>query len=201
MRSGVIIIINLGLASPNKLGEKWLKTNTWFDTEPLCGGVTRLDQWWWYLAWLQTTQQLAGQPCYQFVLFIIDRIKEGQNIYKNYFLISSAILKLWDLSSFGTKLLLSGSVSLFIFWDEMRIFLNFNSSVSPTSISSSSSARSLLTWSLGEQVGLWGKVSSLSAISSNCLGLISVWVCRWVFRLERWLKLRWHIGHLCGDSS
>nr|CAI5823842.1 unnamed protein product [Callosobruchus analis] len=32
-------------------------------------------------------------------------------------------------------------------------------------------------------------------------GLISVWVSRWVFRLERWLKDLLHTGHLCGDSS
>jgi len=32
-------------------------------------------------------------------------------------------------------------------------------------------------------------------------GLISVWVNRWVFKLERWLKLRLQTGHLCGDSS
>lgn len=32
-------------------------------------------------------------------------------------------------------------------------------------------------------------------------GLISVCVNRWVFRFERWLKLRLHTGHLCGDSS
>ena len=32
----------------------------------------------YYSAWLQTTQQC------QFVLFIIDRIKEGQDIYKIY---------------------------------------------------------------------------------------------------------------------
>lgn len=32
-------------------------------------------------------------------------------------------------------------------------------------------------------------------------GLMSVWVKRWVFRLDRWLKLRWQTGHLCGDSS
>lgn len=32
-------------------------------------------------------------------------------------------------------------------------------------------------------------------------GLMSVWVSRWVFRFERWLKLRLHTGHLCGDSS
>lgn len=32
-------------------------------------------------------------------------------------------------------------------------------------------------------------------------GLMSVWVRRWVFRLERWLKDLLHTGHLCGDSS
>merc|ERR1719394_1370006 len=32
-------------------------------------------------------------------------------------------------------------------------------------------------------------------------GLWSVWVRRWVFKFDRWLKLRWHTGHLCGDSS
>lgn len=32
-------------------------------------------------------------------------------------------------------------------------------------------------------------------------GLISVCVNRCVFRLDRWLKLRLHTGHLCGDSS
>lgn len=32
-------------------------------------------------------------------------------------------------------------------------------------------------------------------------GLMSVWVSRCVFRLERWLKLRLQTGHLCGDSS
>lgn len=32
-------------------------------------------------------------------------------------------------------------------------------------------------------------------------GFISVCVNRWVFRFERWLKLRLHTGHLCGDSS
>ena len=32
-------------------------------------------------------------------------------------------------------------------------------------------------------------------------GFRSVWVSKCVFRLERWLKLRAHTGHLCGDSS
>lgn len=32
-------------------------------------------------------------------------------------------------------------------------------------------------------------------------GLMSVWVSRWVLRLERWLKLREQTGHLWGDSS
>lgn len=32
-------------------------------------------------------------------------------------------------------------------------------------------------------------------------GLMSVWVSRWVFKLDRWLKLRLQTGHLCGDSS
>jgi len=30
--------------------------------------------------------------------------------------------------------------------------------------------------------------SDLSAISSSCLGLMSVWVNRWVLRLDLWLK-------------
>lgn len=32
-------------------------------------------------------------------------------------------------------------------------------------------------------------------------GLMSVCVSRWVLRFDRWLKLRLHTGHLCGDSS
>lgn len=32
-------------------------------------------------------------------------------------------------------------------------------------------------------------------------GLISVCVSKCVFKFERWLKLRLHTGHLCGDSS
>lgn len=32
-------------------------------------------------------------------------------------------------------------------------------------------------------------------------GLWSVCVSKWVFKLERWLKLRAQTGHLCGDSS
>lgn len=32
-------------------------------------------------------------------------------------------------------------------------------------------------------------------------GLISVCVNRWVFKFDRWLKLRLQTGHLCGDSS
>lgn len=32
-------------------------------------------------------------------------------------------------------------------------------------------------------------------------GLMSVCVKRWVFRFDRWLKLRLQTGHLCGDSS
>jgi hypothetical protein len=32
-------------------------------------------------------------------------------------------------------------------------------------------------------------------------GLMSVCVSRCVFRFDRWLKLRLHTGHLCGDSS
>lgn len=43
--------------------------------------------------------------------------------------------------------------------------------------------------------------SDLSAISSNCLGLISVWVSRCVLRLDLWLKHRWQMGHRWGDSS
>lgn len=32
------------------------------------------------------------------------------------------------------------------------------------------------------------RFSDLSAISSSCRGLMSVWVNRWVFRLDLWLK-------------
>ena len=43
----------------------------------------------------------------------------------------------------------------------------------------------LLLWLPWPQVALF---SDLSAISSSCLGLMSVCVNRWVFRLDLWLK-------------
>ena len=125
-----------------------------------------------------------------------------------YFLINSAILKLCDLSHFATSfpwISSSSSSDLILCWAVNKIFLNLScSSVSPTSINSSSSpsfSLLLLMACLGEQVGLWGVAPSLSAISSSCLGLMSVWVSRWVFRFDLWLKLRWQIGQRWGASS
>ena len=43
----------------------------------------------------------------------------------------------------------------------------------------------LLLWLPWPQVALF---SDLSAISSSCLGLMSVCVNRWVFKLDLWLK-------------
>ena len=43
--------------------------------------------------------------------------------------------------------------------------------------------------------------SDLSAISKSCRGLTSVWVSKWVLRLDLWLKVRWQMGHLWGESS
>ena len=129
---------------------------------------------------------------------------------RSYFLINSAILKLCDLSCVGTRAILSTPGSSFIvFWDVRMIFLNRSSSVSPTSIISSSWLSSAMSsWKVspliicfGEHVGLCGVVPSLSAISSSCFGFISLWVWRWVLRLDLWLKLRWQMGHLWGASS
>ena len=43
--------------------------------------------------------------------------------------------------------------------------------------------------------------SDRSAISSSCLGLISVWVNKWVFKFDRWLKHLWQMGQRIGVSS
>ena len=43
--------------------------------------------------------------------------------------------------------------------------------------------------------------SDLSAISKSWRGLMSVCVNKWVFKLDRWLKQRWQMGHRWGDSS
>ena len=51
------------------------------------------------------------------------------------------------------------------------------------------------------QVGFLPDLSSLSASSSSCFGLTSLWVSRWVLRLDLWLKHLLHIGHMCVDDS
>ena len=82
-----------------------------------------------------------------------------------------------------------------------------SSSSEQTSISGSAISSTLvifLIWgSRGfvPQVGRQPPASRRSAISNSCLGLMSVWVKRWVLRFDLWLKHLWHIGHLWGLSS